>query len=100
MERSAQRPCRKTGGRHKGQDGLASTIVPARDIIPPVGGTLVFFSSLASPRAAQAVAALAFVQRNSVPSAHMRCMITAIRRATATIARFIPDGERSSCPRP
>ena len=26
------------------------------------------------------------VQRNSVPSSHMRCMITARRRASATIA--------------
>ena len=38
MERSAQRPCRKADGRHKAQDGLTSTIVPARDIGPPVGG--------------------------------------------------------------
>src|SRR6185503_16198751 len=30
------------------------------------------------------------VQRNSVPSTHMRCMITANRRARATIAFFIP----------
>ena len=30
------------------------------------------------------------VQRNSVPSTHMRCMITARRRARATIAFFIP----------
>ena len=30
------------------------------------------------------------VQRNSVPSTHMRCMITASRRANATIAFFIP----------
>jgi hypothetical protein len=30
------------------------------------------------------------VQRNSVPSIHMRCMITARRRANATIAFFIP----------
>ena len=30
------------------------------------------------------------VQRNSVPSTHMRCMITANRRAKATIAFFIP----------
>jgi hypothetical protein len=29
-------------------------------------------------------------QRNSVPSTHMRCMITAKRRASATIAFFIP----------
>ena len=30
------------------------------------------------------------VQRNSVPSTHMRCMITASRRARATIAFLIP----------
>ena len=30
------------------------------------------------------------VQRNAVPSTHMRCMITANRRARATIAFFIP----------
>ena len=30
------------------------------------------------------------VQRNSVPSTHMRCMITANRRASATIAFFVP----------
>ena len=30
------------------------------------------------------------VQRNSVPSTHMRCRITANRRASATIAFFIP----------
>jgi len=30
------------------------------------------------------------VHRNAVPSTHMRCMITANRRASATIAFFIP----------
>src|SRR5262245_59835575 len=37
-------------------------------------------------------AAVAFsrVQRKSEPSTHMRCMITARRRAKATIAFFIP----------
>jgi hypothetical protein len=35
-------------------------------------------------------AASFLVQRNSVPSTHMRCMMTANRRATATIARFMP----------
>ena len=35
-------------------------------------------------------AATSLVQRNSVPSTHIRCMTTAIRRATATIARFVP----------
>jgi hypothetical protein len=37
-----------------------------------------------------AAAACSRVQRNSVPSTHMRCMITANRRASATIAFFIP----------
>jgi hypothetical protein len=37
-----------------------------------------------------ATAACSQAQRNSVPSTHMRCMITASRRASATIAFFIP----------
>jgi len=37
-----------------------------------------------------AAAACSRVQRNSVPSTHMRCMMTANRRARATIAFFIP----------
>src|ERR1700716_1573556 len=35
-------------------------------------------------------AATSLVHRNSVPSTHMRCMITANRRASATIAFFMP----------
>ena len=35
-------------------------------------------------------AAASLVQRKSVPSTQMRCMITAKRRASATIAFFIP----------
>ena len=41
------------------------------------------------PARLQAVAT-SRVQRNSVPSTQMRCMITANRRARATIAFFIP----------
>jgi hypothetical protein len=37
-----------------------------------------------------AAAACSRVQRNSVPSTQMRCMITANRRASATIAFFTP----------
>jgi hypothetical protein len=37
-----------------------------------------------------AAAVCSRVQRNSVPSTQMRCMITARRRASATIAFFIP----------
>ena len=39
---------------------------------------------------AHAAAACSRVHRNSVPSTHMRCMITASRRARATIAFFNP----------
>ena len=37
-----------------------------------------------------AAATCSRVRRNSVPSTHIRCMITASRRASATIAFFIP----------
>src|SRR2546423_1733507 len=36
------------------------------------------------------VTVTSWVHRNSVPSTHMRCMITANRRASATIAFFMP----------
>jgi hypothetical protein len=39
---------------------------------------------------AHAATASSRVQRNSVPSTQMRCIITAIRRASATIAFFMP----------
>jgi len=62
---------------------------PARDIFPLLGG-----SRVSSYRmilcAVQAAAVCSLVQRNSVPSTQMRCMITANRRASATIAFFIP----------
>src|SRR5207342_3057704 len=58
---------------------------PARDIFPPLGGARAF-----SYRVHAAAVACSLVQQNSVPSTHMRCMITASRRAKATIAFFIP----------
>jgi hypothetical protein len=48
-----------------------------------------FLLSHLIPRRSHA-AATCRVQRNSVPSTHMRCMITANRRAKATIAFFSP----------
>jgi len=61
---------------------------PARDIVPPLGGARVFLlSGLILPAHA---AAASLVQRNSVPSTHMRCRTTANRRASATIAFFNP----------
>jgi len=62
---------------------------PARDTIPPLGGARVFSCRDLVLRRCH-VAAASLVQRNSVPSTQMRCMITASRRASATIARFMP----------
>jgi hypothetical protein len=61
---------------------------PVRDIIPPPGGVRVFSYCIDSLRFH--AAATSRVQRNSVPSTHMRCMITANRRASATMAFFSP----------
>ena len=47
-----------------------------------------------------AAVACARVQRNSVPSTQIRCMITANRRARATIAFFTPRRLASASPRP
>ena len=59
--------------------------------LPPLGGTRVFLLSyLILHGSHAAAAACSRVQRNSVPSTHIRCMITANRRARATIAFFIP----------
>lgn len=61
--------------------------------LPPAGGTLLSpFDGYIFRRSGQAVAGMLFslFQRNSVPSLHMRCMITASRRASATIAFLRP----------
>jgi hypothetical protein len=62
---------------------------PARDIIPTAwwsSSVLLLHLILHGSHAATT----SRVQRNSVPSIHIRCRITANRRASATIAFFIP----------
>ena len=49
-----------------------------------------FLLSYGIPHGFYAATACSLVQRNSVPLTQMRCMITANRRASATIAFFIP----------
>ena len=49
-----------------------------------------FYRSDSLAFVAQIVGAISVVQRNSVPSLHMRCIITASRRASATMAFFCP----------
>jgi hypothetical protein len=69
-------PCRQTVG--AGNWRAATSHRPlAWSVVPPPG-----------PNAAAAACSL--VLRNSLPSTHIRCMITANRRAGATIALFIP----------
>ena len=63
---------------------------PARDIIPPLGGARVSSYRDVILHSFQAATACSLVHRNSVPSTQMRCMITANRRARATIAFFFP----------
>ena len=64
---------------------------PARDIIPPCDGARVSSYPVLILRGFHAAAmACSRVHRNSVPSTQMRCMITANRRARATIAFLIP----------
>ena len=90
VEQSMPRPCRHTNGRSKRTCELTSSIVPrgtsfhrwAELEFPSIGLILHSFHA--------AAAACSRVQRNSVPSTQIRCMITANRRARATIAFFIP----------
>ena len=86
-EQSTERPC-VTNGRSKRLGELTSSIVPRGTSfhrwveLDLVLSHLILHSSQAT--------ATSLVHRNSVPSTHMRCMITANRRASATIAFFIP----------
>src|SRR2546421_2173674 len=88
VEQSFGRPCRQCNGRLKRTYDLTSSIVP-RGTSFHRWVELDFLLSHLILHSSQA-AATSLVHRNSVPSTHMRCMITANRRASATIAFFIP----------
>jgi len=71
--------------------GISRNRVPARDLVVPVvrrSSYLRFEKFLKC--LTQAVALELCVKRNGVPSLHMRCKMTPIRRASATMARFAP----------
>ena len=90
VEQSFGRPCRQTNGRSKRTCELTSSIVPRgtsfhRSVefeFPPIG--------LDAARFHAAVVACSRVQRNSVPSTHMRCIITANRRGQGRDRLFHP----------
>src|SRR6516164_3257627 len=91
VERSFTRPC--CSDERQGQADMRShlIIVPRGTSFHCSVETRVFLLSNSILHGFHAaVAACSRVHRKSVPSTHMRCMITANRRANATIAFFIP----------
>jgi hypothetical protein len=88
MEQSDSRPCRQTNDRSKRECELTSSIVPRGTPFHHLVELEVLLLCSASQTAHAAAASR--VQQNSVPSTQMRCMITASRRASATIAFFLP----------
>jgi len=78
--RSTVGPSTSTNSPHpSSREGLRSTV-----------GGIRMFSYLGMNQQNNYAAATSRVHRNSVPSTQIRCMITASRRATATIAFFTP----------
>jgi hypothetical protein len=75
VEQSLGRPCRQTDGRSKRTYELTSSIVPR--------GTA-FHRSVELEYHPIYVVAASMVQRNSVPSTRMQCMISVRRRASVT----------------
>src|SRR5437867_1899893 len=88
VEQSQGRPCRLCNGRFKPTYELTSSIVPRGTSFHRWVDLRFLLSDLIL--SGSHAAATSLVQRNSVPSTHMRCMITPSRRASATIAFFIP----------
>jgi hypothetical protein len=89
-EQSFGRPCRQGDGGSKRTYELTSSIVPRGTSFHCWVDFDFLLSRLILNGLHAAAAACSLVHRNSVPSTQMRCMITASRRASATIAFFIP----------
>ena len=88
VDQSKGRPCRQADGRSKQTCDLTSSIVPRGTSFHHAVEFAFLLSGLISR--CHAAAACCRVQQNSVPSTQMRCMMTAKRRASATIAFFMP----------
>ena len=89
-EQSVGRPCRQANGRSKRTCELASSIVPQGTSFHHAVELEFLLSDLIFLGCHAAAEACSRVQRNSVPSTQMRRMMTAKRRASATIAFFMP----------
>src|SRR5215468_3294779 len=91
VEQSFGRPCRQFERQVQADMRTYFIHRPARGHLSTAGWISSFLlSALILNGFHAAVAATSRVHRNSVPSIHMRCMMTASRRARATIAFFIP----------
>jgi len=88
VEQSLPRPCRQTNGRSKRTYELTSSIVTRGTSFHR--SVELGFSPIAFDLNGSHAVVTSRVHRNSVPSIQMRCMITANRRASATIAFFMP----------
>src|SRR6267378_5870695 len=88
VEQSLRRPYRQMNDRSKRTYELTSSIVPPGTSFH--GSVELEFPPIAFDPNGSHVATTSRVHWNSVPSTQMRCMITASRRASATIAFFIP----------
>jgi hypothetical protein len=86
-EQSLPRPCHQRSDRSKRTYELTSSIVPRGTSFHGLVEFRVFLLSHLVTCVPYATAA-SRVHRNSVPSTHMRCMITAKRRASATIGNL------------
>src|SRR2546430_3263139 len=88
VEQSFGRPCRQCDCRFKRLYELTSSSSREghHSTVGWISGFLLFDLILYSCHAA----ATSLVHRKSVPSTQMRCMITASRRASATMAFFMP----------
>jgi hypothetical protein len=82
--------CRRADGRAKRTYELTSSIVPRGTPFHRTVELKFLRSGLILYGRYYAAAGSSRVHRNSVPSTQMRCMITASRRAKATIAFFSP----------
>ena len=88
VEQSFERPFRQENGRSKQTCELTSSIVPPGTLFHRL--VELEFPPIALDPERPHAAAASLVHLNSVPSVQMRCIITANRRASATIAFFIP----------
>ena len=88
VEQSFGLPRRQYDGGSKRTNKLTSSIVPRGTSFHR--GVELDFLPLHLILHRSQTAATSLVHRNAVPPTQMRCMITASRRASATIAFFIP----------